>query len=81
MKTNKVAITLNMICLIIEYIIMSNLNNTLFITIIKLSDNKNKDSHVLERRRVQPNEFNNGVSQKTVFKHDTRSVLTVVFKH
>ena len=60
-----------MICLFMVYVIMSNLKNTLFIT-INQSDSKNRYSHAL-KKRSQSNEFNNGVSQSTVFNLSNRS--------
>ena len=65
MVTNEMTFNLNLFGLILKDIIMSNLNST-----INQRANTNRDALVLEKR-VQPNEFNNGVNQSTIFNHNS----------
>lgn len=65
MVMNEMTFNLNLFGLILKDIIMSNLNST-----INQRANTNRDALVLEKR-VQPNEFNNGVNQSTIFNHNS----------
>jgi len=65
MVMNEMTFNLNLFGLNLKDIVMSNLNST-----INQYANRNRDALVLEKR-VQPNEFNNGVNRSTIFNHNS----------